>query len=77
MLRYTRVIKQTNSYNPNMAGSHYDYTATNMSEHEVLHPDAHVFFNHGAVQNEQDMNAVIMNHISIKAGLKKWDKKGR
>ena len=43
-----------------------------MAEQEVLHPDYHVFFNRGAVQNEPDMTAVIMNQLSIESGLKNW-----
>ena len=30
----------------------YAYASAQMAEQEALHPDVHVFFNHGAVQNE-------------------------
>ena len=36
-----------------------------------------MLFNHVSLQNETDFNAVIMTKISLKAGLKKWGKKGR
>ena len=48
-----------------------------MAEQEVLHPYAHVFFNHGAVQNELEVTAFIMDQLSLKSGLKKWGNKGR
>ena len=60
-----------------MSGNRYAYASAQMAEQEALHPDVHVFFNHGAVQNEPDMNAVIMTQLSLKAGLNKWGKKGR
>ena len=48
-----------------------------MAEQEVLHPDFHVLFNHGSVQNEPDVNAVIMPQISLDASLNRWVKKNR
>ena len=48
-----------------------------MAEQELLNTDAHVLSNHAAAQNEPYMNAVIMTHISLKEGIKKWGKKGR
>ena len=48
-----------------------------MAEQEFLHPDAHVFFNCGAVQNEPYVTAVIMPQLSLNSGLKKWGEKGR
>ena len=43
-----------------------------MAEQEVLPPDYHVLFNRGEVQNEPEGTAIIMPHISLKAGLNKW-----
>ena len=75
--RSARVITQTNSYTTIMEGNLYAYTDETMSEEEVLPPDGHVFFNHGAFQNELDGTAVIMARILLKPCLKKWGKKGR
>ena len=36
-----------------------------------------MIFNHIAVQNEPDVTVVIMSQISLKTGLKTWDKKGK
>ena len=55
-----------------MSRNRYAYANANMAEHEVLHPYAHMLFNRAAVQNKPDGTAVIMNQISLKAGLKKW-----
>ena len=60
-----------------MSGSRYAYTAAKMMEQEFLHPDSHVFFKRGSVQNEPDMTVVIMTQISLKSGLKKWGEKVR
>ena len=60
-----------------MSGKGYAYATEKMVEQEVLHPDVHVFFNCGEVQNEPDVTAVITTQISLKSGLKKWGKKGR
>ena len=60
-----------------MAGNRYAYAAAQMAEQEFLHPDSHVFFNHGSVQNEPGVIAVIMNKISLKAGINNWGKKVR
>ena len=76
MCRYARVITQTKSYTQRVSGNHYVYTTAQMEEQEVLYPDAHVLFNHGAVHNKTDVTAVITNKLSIKIGLKKWGKKG-
>ena len=72
MLRSSIVITQTKSYSQNMSGNRYAYANANMAEHEVLHPYAHMLFNRAAVQNKPDGTAVIMNQISLKAGLKRW-----
>ena len=77
MRRYDRVRTKNKSYTPIIAGNRYAYVDAQMEEHEALHPDAHVFFNHGPVQNEPDVNAVITPQLSLKAGLNKWDKKDR
>ena len=68
---------QTKFYTPSISGNQYVYTAAQMVEYEVLHPDAHVFFNSGAFQNEPDVTAVIMTQLSLKSGLKKWGKNVR
>ena len=60
-----------------MAGNHHVYATVKTAEQELLHPDAHVLFNHGSVQNEPDVTAVIMTQLSLKSGLKKWVNKGR
>ena len=46
-----------------MSGNCYAYAAAKMTEDEVLNPDAHVFFNHGAVHNEPELTAVIMTKL--------------
>ena len=71
------VRTQTKYYNPIMTGNHYAYADAKMEEQEVLHTDAHVFFNHISVHNEPNVTAVIMDQLSPKSGLKKWGKKGR
>ena len=68
---------RTKSYTPSMSGNRYAYAAAVMAKQEVLHPYSHVFFKHGAVQNKPDVTAFIMDQLSLKAGLKKWGKKGR
>ena len=60
-----------------MSGNRYAYAAAVMAKQEVLHPYSHVFFKHGAVQNKPDVTAFIMDQLSLKAGLKKWCKKGK
>ena len=77
MRRPAIVRTQIKYYNPSMSGKGYAYATEKMVEQEVLHPDVHVFFNRGEVQNEPDVNAVITTQISLKSGLKKWGKKGR
>ena len=58
-----------------MTGDRYTYVAAKMAEQEVLHPYAHVLFNHGSVHNEPDVTSVIMDQLSLNSGLKKWVKK--
>ena len=75
LCRSAKVRTKTKSYNPIMPGKRYACAAAQMVEQEVLHPYSHVLFNHEEVQNEPDVSALIMTHISHKVGLKKWDKK--
>ena len=49
-----------------MSGNRYAYAAMKTAEQEVLHTDAHILFNHGAVQNEADVTAVIITPLFIK-----------
>ena len=66
----------THTHTPIMAGNGYSYAAAKMAEQEVLHPDAHVLFNRGAVQNEPDVSAVIMTQLLLKVVFKQWVEKG-
>ena len=61
--RSARVITQTKSYTPIMPENCYAYATAQIDEQEVLHLDDHVFFNHGEVQNEPYVTAVIITHI--------------
>ena len=74
---YARVITHTKSYTPSMSVNRYAYATAKISEQEVIHPYAHVFFSHGAVQNEPDVTAVTMTQLQLKAGLKRCSKKFR
>ena len=47
-----------------------------MTEQEVLHPDTHVLFKHGAVHNEPEMTVVIITQLSLKSGLRKLGGEG-
>ena len=43
----------------------------------ILHPESHMFFNQGITRHEPDVVGSIITHLSLKAGLKRWGKKGR
>ena len=75
--RSNRVRFQTKeAYTPSLTGTKYDVAVTQMEEHGVLHPDAHMFFQAPCLhQSEPDVVAAIMPQLSLKAGLKQWDER--
>ena len=75
--RSSRVITHTKSYTPITVGNRYASATAQMADQEVLHPDAHLLFNHGEVQNEPDVTVIIMYQLSLKAVLNKWGERGR
>ena len=61
-------------YVPSFKGNKHKLAATQMEKERVLHPDAHLMFQHEPHQAEPDVVAAIMMQLSLKAGLKRWGK---
>ena len=76
--RSMQVRQPVKSYQPSMMGSCYQYATVQLkSQGGTLHPDAHVMFNQGLIEQEEvDIVAMIMTQLSMKAGLKKWGMEG-
>jgi hypothetical protein len=75
--RSTRVQTQADEgYTPSMTGSTYSYAVTQLESQGVLYLDAHMYVQDNFYQAEPDVVAAIMTHLSLKAGLKEWGKKG-
>jgi hypothetical protein len=58
-----------------MTGSKYAFAVTQLEEHGVLYPDAHMFAQSDFCQSDPDVVASIMTQLSLKVGLKEWGKK--
>ena len=70
--RSTRAKTKIPRYVPSMSGSRYGYAVTQLEDHGVLHPDAHMFMQSDFYQAEPDVVAMVMTQLSLKAGLKAW-----
>jgi hypothetical protein len=73
--RTGRVRTQTKHYTPSMSGSKYAFAVTQLENHGVLNPDAHMFVQEDFYQAEPDVVASIMTQLSLKVGLKTWGDK--
>ena len=75
--RSTRIkFKRKPEYIPSMKGNRYAYAVTQLEDHGVIYPEAHMLFQEGT-QSEPDVIAAIMMQLSLKAGLKCWGTKAK
>jgi hypothetical protein len=71
--RSTRARNQTKpEYTPSMTGSKHAFAVTQLEEHGVLYPDAHMFAQSDFYQSDPNVVASIMTQLSLKVGLKEW-----
>ena len=75
--RSTRVRTYTKSYSPILSGKKYSYAIALMENMGILHPESHMLFDQGITRHDPDVVLSIMTQLSLKAGLKRWGKKGR
>jgi hypothetical protein len=67
-----RVKTQPKSYEPTMTGTKYSYTVTQLTDQDMLNPDAHMFIQEDFYQVEPDVVAAVMTQLSLKSGLREW-----
>ena len=73
--RSKRVKFQTRApYVPSFTGSKYAVAVTQLENHGMLHPDAHLSFLNHMIKDAPDVVVAIMMQLSLKAGLKEWGK---
>jgi hypothetical protein len=71
--RSTRARTQTKpEHTPSMTGSKHAFAVTQLEEHGVLYPDAHMFAQSDFYQSDPNVVASIMTQLSLKVGLKEW-----
>ena len=64
------------AYEPTLtAGQRYPTANVQLEQPEVVHPDAHLFFQ--ATEEEPQLVSIIMTQLSLHKGLKTWGKKAR
>ena len=55
-----------------MSGLRYGFDVTQLENHGVFRPDAHMFMQDDFYQAEPDAVAMVMTQLSLKTGLKAW-----
>ena len=63
---------QTKHCTPSMSSTKCSHAAMQLANEGLLHPDAHVFIQEDFCQAKPEAVAMIMTHMSLKAGLKAW-----
>ena len=75
--RSTRTRKLPKQHIPSMGGSRYDYAMAQLTELEVLNPDALIFMHTDFYRTEADIVEIMMTQLSLKTGIRTWGKRAR